>query len=239
MSCSLFARSSPILFFVSSKEIFSSCLPPSSLLEGVKIGVSDIITKPADETVPVSINFRMLGDARRLKVVSRDRLNLEITFDKDDVWQFNVDSPVVSGKGKINANLDIASTAKFDFKHLNLSAFVSGDGRAARKWKIKAADFPSLRINAESFVWKDWKLKNVAVEADRHSRGMVINRISVDDPFIKITGKGSWLRRSWRLDEETTFSFKLSSPNSGDMLQHLGYARYGGHLSCWPIYGGG
>jgi uncharacterized protein YhdP len=55
---------------------------------------------------------------------------------------------------------------------------------------------------------------------------MVVNRISIDDPHIKITGKGSWLRRSWRLDEETTFSFKLSSPNMGDMLQHLGYARY-------------
>lgn len=205
---------------------YNIMLEATSMLEGVKIGVSDIITKPADETVPVSINFRMLGDARRLKVISRDRLNLEITFDKNDVWQFIVDSPVVSGKGKINANLDIASTAKLDFKHLNLSAFIRGDGGTARKWKIKAADFPSLRINAESFVWKDWKLKNVAIEADRHSRGMVINRISVDDPNIKITGKGSWLRRSWRLDEETTFSFKLSSPNSGDMLQHLGYARY-------------
>jgi uncharacterized protein YhdP len=205
---------------------YNIMLEASSMLEGVKIGVSDIITKPADTSVPLSANFKMLGSAQRLTVVSQDRLNLEVTFDKNDSWQFNVDSPVVSGKGKISANFDAASTTKLDFKFLNLSAFMSGDGRTARRWKLKAADMPSLRIKAESLVWKDWKLKNVEIESDRHSRGMVVNRISIDDPHIKITGKGSWLRRSWRLDEETTFSFKLSSPNMGDMLQHLGYARY-------------
>jgi uncharacterized protein YhdP len=205
---------------------YNIMLEASSMLEDVKIGVSDIISKPAGTRVPVSINFKMLDGAHRLKVVSQDRLNLEITFDKDDSWQFNVNSPVVSGKGNINANFDAASTAKLDFKLLNLSAFMSGDGSTASKWKLKAADIPSLRIKAESLIWRDWKLKNVEIEADRHSRGMVVNRIRIDDPSIKVTGKGSWLRRSWRLDEETTFSFKLSSPNMGDMLQHLGYARY-------------
>jgi uncharacterized protein YhdP len=55
---------------------------------------------------------------------------------------------------------------------------------------------------------------------------MVINKISIDDPLLQVSGKGSWLRRSWRLDEETTISFDVTSPNIGDTLQRLGYARY-------------
>jgi uncharacterized protein YhdP len=205
---------------------YNIMLEASSMLEGVKIGVSDIITKPVDSGVPVAINFSMLGDARRVNVVSPERLDLMVTFDKDDIWQFDITSPVATGNGRINTNFDIASMAKFDFEFLNLSAFMSGDGETARKWNLKAADIPSLRVKTDSFVWKDWKLDNVEVESDRHPRGMVISRISINDPQIKVTGKGSWLRRSWRLDEETTFSFKLSSSNTGDMLQHLGYSRY-------------
>jgi len=198
----------------------------TSMLEGVNIGVSDIINKPAEKSVPVSINLKMLGDARQLNVTSTDRLDLTATFDEDNNWQFDVSSLVVTGKGEINANLDVDATGKFDLEFLNLSAFMSGEGTTARKWKLKASNIPSLRLKAETLVWRDWRLSNVGFETDRHPRGMVINNISINDPHLQVTGKGSWLRRSWRLDEETTFSFKLSSQNIGDALQHLGYSRF-------------
>ena len=198
----------------------------TSMLEGVNIGVSDIIHKSAEQRVPVSISLKMLGDARRLNVTSTDKLELTATFDEDNNWQFDVSSPVVTGKGEINANFDVDTTGKFDLEFLNLSAFISGDGVSAKKWKLKASNIPSLRLKTETLVWQDWRLSNVAFETDRHPRGMVINNISINDPYLKVTGKGSWLRRSWRLDEETTFSFRLSSENIGDALQHLGYSRY-------------
>ena len=198
----------------------------SSTLDGVRIGLSDIIHKPAQQSVPVSINLKLLGNARQLDITSANRLDLTATFDDDNNWQFDVSSPVVSGSGEFNANLDVDTTGKFNLAFLNLSAFMSGDGETARIWKLKASNVPSLRLTAKSFVWKDWKLANVEFETEHHSRGMVINKIRINDPNIQVTGKGSWLRRSWRLDEETTFSFKLSSPNIGDALEQLGYSRY-------------
>ncbi len=198
----------------------------TSMLEGVKIGVSDIIHKPAGQRVPVSINLKMLGDARRLSITSADRLKLTATFDEDNNWLFDVSSPVVTGKGEVNANFDVDTTDRFDLEYLNLSAFISGEGTTAQKWKLKASNIPSLRLKTDTLVWRDWKLSNVRFETDHHTRGMVINNISINDPNLQVTGKGSWLRRSWRLDEETTFSFRLSSENIGDALQHLGYSRF-------------
>jgi uncharacterized protein YhdP len=168
----------------------------------------------------------MLGAARRLKITSADSLDLTATFDEDNNWQFDVSSPVVTGKGEINANLDVNTTGKFDLELLNLSAFMSGEGTTARKLKLKASNIPSLRLKTKTLVWRDWSLSNVEFETDHHPRGMVINKISINDPHLQVTGKGSWLRRSWRLDEETTLSFKLSSQNIGDALQHLGYSRF-------------
>lgn len=198
----------------------------SSELEGVKIGFSDIINKPASQSVPVAISFKMLGDARRLKVTSGDLLNLVATFDQNNIWQFDVKSPVVTGKGEVNARIDVDRTAQLDLDFINLSAFMSGDQASARKWKPKASDIPSLRVKSKALEWKGWNFKNVSFETDRHPRGMVVNNININDAHIQVSGKGSWLRRSWRLDEETTFSFNLTSQNIGDTLQHLGYSRY-------------
>ncbi|UCB54730.1 MAG: hypothetical protein JSW45_12475 [Thiotrichales bacterium] len=198
----------------------------SSDLQGVKVGLSDIISKSAAQSFPVETNLKILDDARQLKVTSGDRVDLVASFDDDNNWQFDVSSPVVTGKGKINADFDIDTTGEFDLDHLNLTAFMSADGGTAQLWRLKAAAIPSLRLDAKKFEWRDWRLDNVAFEADHHPRGMVINSITVKDPHVTVTGKGSWLRRSWRLDEETTFSFKIASPNIGNTLQRLGYSRY-------------
>jgi len=209
-----------------SSTDYSVMFEASSMLEGVNIGVSDIIDKPAKQSVPVSINLKILEEARQLTVTSADRLDLTATFDEDNNWQFNVSSPAVSGSGEINANFDVDTTGKFDLSFLNLSAFMSGDGETAKKWNLMSSNIPSLRVKAESLLWRDWLLRNVEFESDHHPRGMVINTISIDDPLFKVSGKGSWLRRSWRLDEETTLSFELSTQNIGDALQHLEYSRY-------------
>ncbi len=197
-----------------------------SKLEGVKVGMSEIISKPAIEAVPLSINLKILGNARQLKVVSDNMLDLNATIDEANTWVFDVASPVVTGKGKINADLDITTTGEFNLDFLNLTAFLTGDGTMAKKWKIKASNFPPLRLKSGILVWHDWRLSDVEFETERHPRGMVVNRIAVRDPRVQVTGKGSWLRRSWRLDEETTFSFKVTSQNIGDTLEHLGYSRY-------------
>ena len=195
-------------------------------LKGLKIGLSDIINKPAAQSVPVSIEYRILGNAHSLEATSANSVDLRATIDEDENWQFDVASPVATGKGKLNANLDLDTTAVFDFQFLNLTAFMSGDADAGSLWKLKAPNVPSLRFEADAFEWNDWKLANVSFSTDRHPRGMVVNSIKINDPHLQVNGKGSWLRRSWRLDEETTFSFELSSSNLGDTLQELGYSRY-------------
>ena len=195
-------------------------------LKGLKIGVSDIINKPAERSAPVSINYKILGNAHSLNASSANIVNLTATIDEDDNWQFDVSSPVVTGKGKINANLDLDTTSVFNFQFLNLSAFVSADSGSASLWKLKASNIPSLRVKVDDFEWYDWKLSNITFSTDRHPRGMVVNNVEINDPYLQVRGKGSWLRRSWRLDEETTFSFKLSSSNLGDTLQRMGYSRY-------------
>ncbi|MGB5520759.1 MAG: DUF3971 domain-containing protein [Gammaproteobacteria bacterium] len=197
----------------------------SSGLEGLMIGLSDIISKPADQRTPVSIEYKILGNAHSLDVVSDDLLDLSAIIDEES-WRFEVASTVVTGKGEVNANPDMNSTAIFDFEFLNLTAFMAKDRATAGNWKLKASNVPSLRVNVDDFVWNDWRLSNVEIGSDRHPRGMVINTIKVNDPHLQVNGKGSWLRRSWRLDEETTFSFSLSSSNLGDTLQNLGYSRY-------------
>ena len=198
----------------------------TSNLAGVRIGLSEIINKPAALYMPVTMNLKLLGDARQLKVVSENRLDLSASLDQENNWLFDIVSPVLTGRGKINADLDANTTAEFDFDFLNLSAFATGDGETAKIWKLKASDVPSLRMKAGSLLWHDWRLSNVEFETDNHPRGMVINTISIQDPRVQVTGKGSWLRRSWRLDEETTFAFELSSANIGETLEHLGYSRY-------------
>jgi len=195
-------------------------------LKGLKIGVSEIINKPAEQSAPVSIEYKILGKAHSLNAVSAESVDLRATIDEDDNWRFNVSSPVVTGNGKINANLDLDTTAVFDFQHINLTAFMSDNGESSRIWKLQASNVPSLNVKADSFQWNDWKLANVSFSTDRHPRGMVVNSIEIKDPYLQVSGKGSWLRRSWRLDEETTFSFELSSSNLGDTLQRLGYSRY-------------
>jgi uncharacterized protein YhdP len=198
----------------------------SSDLVGLKIGFSDIIDKPAQESVPVSIEYKILGNAHSVDVVSTDLLDLSATLDEDENWRFDIASPVVTGEGKINANLDRDTTARFDFDFLNLTAFVIANHGSTGNWNLKASNVPSLEVIIDRFVWNDWKLANVEVASDRHPRGMVVNMIKVNDPHLRVNGRGSWLRRSWRMDEETTFSFKLSSSNLGDTLQNLGYSRY-------------
>ena len=201
-------------------------LKASSDLQGLKVGVSDIISKRAYKKLPVTIDYRRLGDAESLDIVSGDVLDLKATIDEDRFWRLDVDSPVVRGKARIHADLDLDSTATFALQSLNLTAFMPPENAPSREWKLKASEIPSLRASIERFQWNDWKLKGVAFEADRHPRGMVVSNITIDDPHLQVSGKGSWLRRSWRLDEETTFSFSLSSGNLGDTLERLGYARY-------------
>ena len=60
-------------------------------------------------------------------------------------------SPVVTGNGKINANLDLDTTAVFDFQHINLTAFMSDNGESSKIWKLQASNVPSLNVKADSF----------------------------------------------------------------------------------------
>ncbi|MBT8126246.1 MAG: hypothetical protein KJP15_02085 [Gammaproteobacteria bacterium] len=198
----------------------------SSDLVGLKIGFSDIVSKTAEHRTPVSIEYKILGDAHSVDVVSTDLLDLNATLDEDENWRFDVASPVITGEGIINANIDPDTTALVDLDFLNLTAFMIANHGSEGKWNLKASNVPSLRVEIDRFVWNDWKLSNVEIATDNHPRGMVVNTIKVNDPHLQINGKGSWLRRSWRLDEETTFSFKLTSSNLGDTLQNLGYSRY-------------
>ncbi len=198
----------------------------SSDLKGVMVGFSKTIQKNKDISLPISMQFKMLGEAQSLSVNIQDKLDLVAQNDEEDYWQFNVTSPVMSGEGRVEATLDKNSTASFNLDYLNLSAFMTGDGDTADRWGIKASNVPSIRLSTKKLDWKDWSFNKVSFETDHHPRGMVVNNFKIDDPHFQISGKGSWLRRSWRLNEETTLSFTMSSPNIGDTLQRLGYSRF-------------
>lgn len=198
----------------------------SSDLVGVKVDYSDEIQKVASTPLAFKGNLKILGDAQSINVTAGEAIDLSVNSDEDNFWIFKVKSPVIKGSGRVHAEFDADTTIDLNLDHLSLSAFVKGDGSNAKHMQIKAANVPSIKLKTKSLVWYDWQFDNVTVSSDQHSRGMIINEIRIDDPYVQVTGKGSWLRRSWRLDEETTFNFELSSDHMGEMLSKLGYSRY-------------
>jgi len=108
-------------------------------------------------------------------------------------------------------------------------------------WRLAPKDIPSLRLKTASLTWGDWTVANVSARTEWHPRGMVLSEFRVDDAAVRITGKGSWLQRSWQQREDSDVSFTVSSDNIGDLLARLGYPRFvdGSELSAsanwnWP-----
>jgi uncharacterized protein YhdP len=197
-----------------------------SSLKGISIELSDRIHKNTASASPVSASLKFYRDARSLQVVSENVIDLNATVDDSGFWNFVVDSPVVKGRGRIREDLDIGSVVKLELERLVLSAFIRENSAGKTVSGIKAADIPSLDITVDELHWKQATLKNIRLATERHPRGMVFNEFTIDDPFLRVTGKGSWLRHSWHFREETSISLKLSSPDAGGMLQRMGYSRY-------------
>lgn len=210
-------------------------------LKGVTVNLSDTIKKTARQAYPFRLELELLGDAMRLQGGIDRLLSVHALRDEDQHWSFNADSTIFRGKGGFRQDLGTDSTITLELDHIELSAFRRPRGAQSSDGRLAPEDIPSLRLKTDTLTWQDWTVANVAAQTERHPRGLVISEFSVDDAAMKISGKGSWLRRSWQQRTDSDISFSVSSANIGDLLARLGYPRFvdGSVLSAqahwnWP-----
>jgi uncharacterized protein YhdP len=168
-------------------------------------------------------------------------LELRATRDKALRWNFVADSRIFSGKGSFRQDFATDSAIVLELDRIDLSAFRPLPDAQPSDWHLAPEDIPSLQLKTASLSWGDWTVANVSAQTEWNPRGMVLSEFSVDDAAVRISGKGSWLRRSRQQRANTDVSFTVSSANIGDLLVKLGYPRFvdGSKLSAsanwnWP-----
>ena len=210
-------------------------------LTGVSLNLTDTISKPPRQAYAFSLELEMLGESMQLQAKVGNLLELRATRDKALHWNFVADSRIFSGKGSFRQDFATDSAIVLELDRIDLSAFRPLPDAQPSDWHLAPEDIPSLQLKTASLTWGDWTVANVSAQTEWNPRGMVLSEFSVDDAAVRISGKGSWLRRSRQQRANTDVSFTVSSANIGDLLVKLGYPRFvdGSKLSAsanwnWP-----
>jgi uncharacterized protein YhdP len=227
----------------------------NSYLQDVVIQMSDKVKKPANSKLAFATEMDVL-DSGDLQVKatfaentdtgnneadekSANLVNLFGVRNENKVWDFNVESKYITGKGELTEGLGKDTQFKLDLGEVNVHAlFVSENKKASRP--LTPSDFPPLRWKAKKVLWDDWTFTDVKVETDWHKHGMLINKFSLKGPAMNFDARGTWLT-SWNGSHETVMQGNISSSNCGDTLVGLGYQRSLDHCeynatfnSKWP-----
>lgn len=211
----------------------------NSYLEDVVLQVSDKVQKPRS---------RKLGFATDVNILGRSDLQVNATFvenkyvddqstEKEDVsivdlfavrsgdkvWNFDVRSDYMTGKGEFTEGLDKDTQLKLDLLEIDVhSLFVTKDKKGGKP--LLPGDFPPLRWKAKKVLWDDWILTDVNVVTDWHKHGMLITSFTLKGPAMDFDARGTWLT-SWNGSHETVMQGNINSSNCGDTLVGLGYQR--------------
>ncbi|MEJ2391729.1 MAG: DUF3971 domain-containing protein [Gammaproteobacteria bacterium] len=80
---------------------------------------------------------------------------------------------------------------------------------------------PLFDGDIRDLIYNDMQLGHVIFNTEREANGIRLKRISLDAPFFKVSGSGSWFVRQGK--QHTNILMTLESDNVGEMISHLGY----------------
>ena len=211
----------------------------NSYLEDVVIQMSDKVQKP---------NSRKLGFVTDINVLDSNDLQVNAKFtesqsvnktavdkkaesiidlfavrNENKVWNFDVKSEYIMGKGEFTEGLDKDTHLKLDLDEVNVHALFVTENKKASK-PLMPSDFPPLDWKAKKVLWDDWVFTDVKVETDWHKHGMLINTFSLKGPAMAFDARGTWLT-AWNGAHETVMQGNMTSSHCGDTLVGLGYQR--------------
>ncbi|MCK5002290.1 MAG: hypothetical protein KAJ92_03475 [Gammaproteobacteria bacterium] len=192
----------------------------SSNLEGTVISLSDAVSKPQDEVLPINVEIKALEDALQVEVESEQEFSLFATRDDGYIWNFIVDSSLISGNGEFSEDLNKDSTASLDLEYIDLLRLFKSTKKGGSSMSFKPTFFPSLKLKSKVLLWNDWEFNNTEFDSSWHSHGMLINSISLKGPSLEVKGRGSWLS-SWQHEQESNFKFFVNSSNLGHTMSTL------------------
>ena len=206
----------------------------NSYLEDVVLQLSDKVNKPASTKVVFTSEMDVLDD-NGLQLVARaspvtdavdkkdDIFNLYAFRNEESVWNFDINSEYMTGKGEFTEGLGRDTRIKLDLENVDLHAlFVTKDKKKSEP--LKPYDFPPLDWKIKKLSWDDWRFTDVVVQTSWHEHGMLINKYSLKGPAMTFDAKGTWLT-SWRGAHETVLEGNITSSNLGDTLTGLGFER--------------
>lgn len=203
----------------------------NSYLEDVVLQVSDKVNKPATSKVVFATEIDVL-DNNGLQLVAKASDSVEKTTDiadiyalrdEEKVWNFDVHSEYITGKGLFTEGLGKDTQIKLDLENLDLHAlFVSQNKKKSQP--LKPDNFPPLDWKVKQLLWDDWRFTDVEVQTDWHKHGMLINKYSLKGPAMTFDARGTWLT-SWRGAHETVLEGNITSSNFGETLTGLGFER--------------
>jgi uncharacterized protein YhdP len=222
----------------------------NSNLENVVINMSDMVKKPGSQKLDFSADIKVLDNSYlRLnatlgKEVAADNNEVKIVDlfavrDGKKLWNFDLKSGYMTGRGSLTEGLDKDTVLKLDLNEVDVySLFVSKNNNESSP--LNPSDFPPLEWTAKKVIWDDWVFTDVEVKTGWHKHGMLINKLSMKGPAMTFDARGTWLT-SWNSAHETVLDGTITGSDCGKTLVGLGYERSLDHCqynatfnSRWP-----
>lgn len=206
----------------------------NSHLEDVVLQISDKVNKSDSSKVNFTTEIDVLDHhglhlLARASPVSDGVDNNDAIFDlyalRDvgNVWNFDIQSKYISGKGELTEGLGKDTQIKLDLDNVDLHALFVSEKKGGSQ-PLNPVDFPPLNWKVKQLLWDDWLFTDVIVQTDWHKHGMLINKYSLKGPAMTFDARGTWLT-SWRGAHETKLQGNITSSNFGDTLVGLGFER--------------
>lgn len=216
----------------------------NSDLQGVDIQMSDKLFKNNADGLEISADIKVLDDGdlqvkakinsppvsasplpakQNISTSANNIVDLFAVRHGDNVWNFDVVSKYLSGKGEFTEGLSKDTHLILDLAEVDVHAlFVSANKSEAEP--LKPYDFPPLHFQAKKVLWDLWVFNDVEVKTNWHKHGMLINTFSLQGPAMSFDASGTWLT-SWNGVHETVMQGNINSTNCGETLVGLGYQR--------------
>jgi len=204
----------------------------SSYLQGIEFRLSDKVYKPAANKIFFTTAIDVLDENdlhvdAKADMVDESGDKTENVFglyavrDKNNVWEFDIDSQYMAGKGEFTEGLAKDTEIKLDLASIDFHALFYTENNEESE-PLRPNDFPPLNWKLKKVLWDGWAFTDVILQTDWHKHGMLINKFSLNGPAMSFAARGTWLR-SWRDSQETVLQGTMASLNLGATLNGLGF----------------
>jgi len=148
-----------------------------SELEDVVLLISDKVKKQSGQKIDFLTEIDVVNnnglhiDAKAMDSNNVDILDLYAVRGNEALWNFNVKSDYITGKGEFTEGLRKTKRVKLDIDTVDVySLFVSANNKQSKP--LKPVDFPPLSWKAKKVLWDDWEFTDVDLETSWHEHGM-------------------------------------------------------------------